>query len=736
MGEYSDDDLDDLPESVFQELESKAIEFTQRQQQLRSTQAKEPPHQPTRPHTTRTLDADILDNDDDDEDDLFILDASEAVRNAPAVSRGRRSLSRPPCRRFTDPVTWQGPDTLTPIPITSNGTEPEASPAPTPIPRAFAPLHPLRSLPDPGADGRPQSDAVSALQLRVRNLERELNMAKGEAAILRSNSTKAQQAHDAELARLKKQAKEHMDKQDRAMERALEGERQKATELQFIQRDMHMQEVANRARRKETGATATTPKKTTRSWGVADGFDGMDLVPSPSKSNNGRAKQASGILAQGERTPSKNKRKRPTVDSPVPPLDTTTTDDVVMLPDIVEVQSTSGSPPTFDNFSRYFFPSDPNTSFSSIIFQSLPTKTDPSNPMNILTEFSLLIIDLWNRCVEEALFGPIRELVSLLSFTLQLHSVSIIPRLLNRVLAIAQATLFVLIDLRSQATDREAETQEEDADYPTTSILALLSLFALVSATGNGDYDGDDDDDEASSSRVSFWKLFALDSVCLVLGPKQPLYDIAGMLDLLTTSVLPGSIGPIAVDKDPPVVADIMLDKLSKLLVHLPVAAKTPAQRHAMMRLVLQTMLSFTASEFGMRQIALNESAALRVIVALSKAVDELYDQNLTVDALSLSSLRIRDARRAEILDQSFEAPATGMTTAHIIRLQEKFETWRSDGRRCLTMLCRLNFAEDDLVLEAGIDSETAERAHELLEVLVTPEKGKNIGEAFGTPDE
>ena len=185
--------------------------------------------------------------------------------------------------------------------------------------------------------------------------------------------------------------------------------------------------------------------------------------------------------------------------------------------------------------------------------------------MNILTEFSLLIIDLWNRCVEEALFGPIRELISLLSFTLQLHSVSIIPRLLNRVLAIAQATLFVLIDLRSQATDREAETQEEDTDYPTTSILALLSLFALVSATGNGDYDGDDEDDEASSSRVAFWKLFALDSVCLVLGPKQPLYDIAGMLDLLTTSVLPGSIGPIAVDKDPPVVAEIMLDKLSKL---------------------------------------------------------------------------------------------------------------------------------------------------------------------------
>lgn len=374
MGEYSDDDLDDLPESVFQELESKAIEFTQRQQQLRSTQAQEPPHQPARPPTTRTLDADILDNDDDDEDDLFILDASEAVRNAPG------GLARPPVAQPTTLPQVHRPGHMArpghPHPNTNNqqwdraggvagahGNPPRPSNAsmmasqpfrppvlapnraqPSQFPRAFAPPPPRYAPSQTQAPmAAPQSDAVSALQLRVRNLERELNMAKGEAAILRSNSTKAQQAHDAELARLKKQAKEHMDKQDRAMERALEGERQKATELQFIQRDMHMQEVANRARRKETGATATTPKKTTRSWGVADGFDGMDLVPSPSKSNNGRAKQASGILAQGERTPSKNKRKRPTVDSPVPPLDTTTTDDVVMLPDIVSVQSTSGS---------------------------------------------------------------------------------------------------------------------------------------------------------------------------------------------------------------------------------------------------------------------------------------------------------------------------------------------------------------------------------------------------------
>jgi hypothetical protein len=45
--------------------------------------------------------------------------------------------------------------------------------------------------------------------------------------------------------------------------------------------------------------------------------------------------------------------------------------------------------------------------------------------------------------------------------------------------------------------------------------------------------------------------------------------------------------------------------------------------------------------------------------------------------------------------------------------------------------LARLNFAEEDLVLEAGIDAETVELAHELLELAVTPDEGEEISEMF-----
>jgi hypothetical protein len=180
---------------------------------------------------------------------------------------------------------------------------------------------------------------LSALQQRVRALEGELNAARGEAAIIRSNATKAQQQHDAEVSRLKKLSAEQMAKQERIVEAAVAAEKTASTELQFLQRDL--KEVNDRARRKDTGGTGmggsfanVTPKKTTKTWGFADGFDDMDLVPSPSK-GQGRGKAAGSVATNvGERTPTKGKRKRPTVDSPIMALETHTGDGDFAMEDV------------------------------------------------------------------------------------------------------------------------------------------------------------------------------------------------------------------------------------------------------------------------------------------------------------------------------------------------------------------------------------------------------------------
>lgn len=378
MGEYSDDDLDDLPESALQQLEDNA---------LRSTQAARrvpPAKQLIRPNPP-PFDTLGLDDDDDldlDDSDVFAHSTAAAPRaiqvpaaagqgrehdseqsqgaaprwngrpvNAPAGPQAGRTYPNPSQGRWNGRVPSANanpprPNANPPFrpPSLHNPSQPSQSlrqPAlhtqaqPSQFPRGFAPP-PQRYAPSQSQAASQQQQppaatpaaATAALEARVRALESELNVSRGEAAILRANATKAQQASEAEIARLRNQNAEQEARHERALQAALQAERARATELEFMQREM--KEVAERSRRRDASASttattanagsgATTPKKAGRTWGVADGFDGMDFVPSPGK-GVGRTKSAP-VPAQ-ERTPSKGKRKRP-VESPVPPLDTT-----------------------------------------------------------------------------------------------------------------------------------------------------------------------------------------------------------------------------------------------------------------------------------------------------------------------------------------------------------------------------------------------------------------------------
>lgn len=65
--------------------------------------------------------------------------------------------------------------------------------------------------------------------------------------------------------------------------------------------------------------------------------------------------------------------------------------------------------------------------------------------------------------------------------------------------------------------------------------------------------------------------------------------------------------------------------------------------------------------------------------------------------------------------------------------MQKKLAVIRGGSQKYLLALSRLNFSEDDLVLESGIDSDVASYALEMLELVVTPEEGEAIHLAFST---
>jgi hypothetical protein len=365
--EFSDDGLDDLPDNALQELENNAISFTQAQQQqaVRKPQQQHQQQPPSQDDNPREYTDYGWDEDED-------LDTSEVINRAggPPHSRAGSAVPQPqqqnlsPRRPNATPLPnprWTPTIDVAKRSISAMGARPgysalgathqsitgsqrqQSANLNRPSQSQFVrPPLPNRIIPSqqPSSQSYP-NDVVSALQQRVRALEAELNAARGEVSILRTNSTTTAQQHAEEIARVKKLSSEQMQRQGRILEAAVAAEKTASTELQFLQQDMR-EASTNRPKRKDTGPAsantsfgngqsgiATTPKKGSKTWGVADGFDEMEMS-SPSK-GQGRRNNAGSVAANvGERTPSKGKRKRSAFDSPVTALETHEYDGVAL----------------------------------------------------------------------------------------------------------------------------------------------------------------------------------------------------------------------------------------------------------------------------------------------------------------------------------------------------------------------------------------------------------------------
>lgn len=780
LDEFSDDGFDDLPDNALQELENRAITFTQAQQQNRGT-----PQPPLQPHDGAEGGySDLAWEDDDD------LDTSEVINQAgPPVGRPPvdNSLPKQPpshnqpalARRPPPPnPQWNpnigsvhrgNPDALparSQFPASSQRLSTLGQPEPSqfarpPLPQRYAP-----SQQQPSSQFQQHPDGVfAALQQRVRALEAELNVARGEVSITRANSKKQDQEHSAEVARLKRLNAEQVARQERMVEAAVAAEKTASTELQFLQQDMR--EVRNQPKRKTSdqnnaGQRQGTPGKR-KTWAVADGFDGMEIA-SPSK-GQGRSRNA-GTVAQGlgERTPSKNKRKRPTVDSPVMALETHT-DDVVMIdPESTEAPpegfaptaapaplfeflqivldhaSFYGESPTFDMLSRFSFPSDPGTSLSTHIFQALPIMGDRQRPMQLLVDFAAQVVLLWSRSFAEEAWDPIKYLVALLAFTLHLQTTYVAPYIAVNLAPVAQATIRKLAEGRHRLPDGDLSKNQDYAfleqHVDTTNILSLLYATALACVTYIPEADND-----TGLGIADFWRLISLDFVTVLLTPKQMPDDIVGMLDLLTTSSLPESIGPVLEDKEPAFVARPVIERVSAKLTEPSLAAMSPHQKRLIQISALRTMVAFSRHPFGALQLASHGNALPRIVTCLSASIDSLYDLSIPSHILpppaddSSPDLNTPSAMLYRIIAQCvllIHTLVTDPRTSETADIQQKLSMSYGGSQRYLIALGRLTFAEEDLVMEAGIEGEVVEMAHELLELIVTPDEGEIVSEAFG----
>lgn len=379
-----------------------------------------------------------------------------------------------------------------------------------------------------------------------------------------------------------------------------------------------------------------------------------------------------------------------------------------------------------------------------------------------MVDFSRLVLAMWEKCLGEAYFRPIWDLASLVAFTLQLDTKSVAPHIVNELLPVAEQSIYKIADLRYQSAagdltaDPAADALQQQID--TTYILSIVHLVAMACVTSVAQTD----EGGVQTRQADFWRMVPMDLVLMLLTPKQRLDDILLMLDLLCTSALPGSLGPLLADRAPDLGARMVIEKVSANLVDLPRTASSPRQKHAVALAVLRALGAFVRTPFGALQLASHVQAIPRLVTTLAALVDELYDMSdLTplsaeereVAAAAAAGTGVkgqgperRPAHGDDDYDDDWEGLhklvkqivsllhrlVTGTDTSKAADIQTKLAGAYGGPQRYILTLSRIHFAEEDLVYEAGIDEATADMARELCEYVVTPDEGEGVREAFG----
>ncbi|KAI2641274.1 hypothetical protein GGS21DRAFT_487621 [Xylaria nigripes] len=794
MDDFSDDDFDALNANTLQELEDHAIQFTQAQKTYVPPTAS-PPRLASAPASvpisTQALFQSRPDVDhrfeDDDLDDAVVVVQDNALqpkslgppalekkanilpglarRQQPSQKETWRPVSIPvPASRFqpqlVDPISHppSGPSipagsrALPQAPLQNRALPYSQIPRPPPpLPRP-APSIPSRYQPSQAQrqNGAPSHEII-ALQAQILDLKSKLTTKDGEISIVRKRLETSRQDHERELSIIRARTAEQLAKQERAVQAARAAQESATTELEFTRRDLREEVV--RAKRYDG---PSTPKKNpaAKTWGVSDGFEDVEMAGSPSKGKRGKnaGPVATSIIeppAKLTRTPVKSKRKRPASDSPAMALETHS-DDVVMLDDAnidnvnIDLKSSSatqksgpfnymgvilnhsaaqGRPLVFEYLSRFELPSRPGESLASILLRKLSTAGDPSDPTELPIQFSLEVIRLWDACRKEGCLGPITELVSLTALTLQLQTVALAPYIAPTLLPVAMDACYEVAIPRFNNPVAGDPVDEEFIKFrdhiDTGKILSLLYLTAL-GCTMLEPADG-----SFAKPAIEFWNSVHIHFVLMLLNRKQPINDFVATLRLLCTSVFPDSIGPINPDKPPEYVAQLLIDRISAYLTE-TLRWDADEKRLQEARLaVLQTLLAFAKSGFGLAQLSKHDWVISRLVTLLSCCIDELYNGDMQHSSAGEDDLTFGLQRLVTHTVLLLHMIVTNSPSGDPIDVSAKLSRTTGGTQKYLLSLSRLNFSED-LVSE-----DTAELAHELLELAVTSEAGEELEEFF-----
>jgi hypothetical protein len=783
---FLDDDLDDIPDNTLVELERNAISSTQRQrhspapspainlrkqahnasslyrsQKTTKDLAWRPPRllQPgsqTRPAVSNAQPPTSSDYGFDEENVIDLDEPSMVIH--PASGPSARNASRPTSRAASRTIDSETAAAFAAADAEMGGGTQQWAQAPHL-------QHKKRNDTDTNALMARIAE-LEAEQTRLQRLEQEARRAaatkQGEIAIVRAKEEKAAKEYERRLSVMQKLHADEAAKQKAELDTMRKQREKVETDNRFLQHDLAQEADRSKRTAGSSKLRPTREKDTPRKkkQGLGDGFNDSEvLIVSPSRSKE-RPK---------DQTPTAGaKRKRSAQDSPLPALSFmpppkpsrevsgeqsfAATLPASVVPRAADVPNhyefmqrmlnhkrLGSRERTVELFAKHSFPSDPLRSVASIFLDGLSSSA-PTGLDDMPLKVSYTLLRLWSSCLHEKTYEPLALIINLLRAALYEELSSQASKLVEQAVPICLQSIDLVITpvIQSQHASFSAtfdyKAQDElAAQVDLDEIVDFLHFLAQSAAL--------------DTERIEvFWQQIHYRGSLLMLNKVQPIPRVVQALQILSTSVLDASFGSISGEPGQQVQhSHTTVDRLVTWLVEIPKSPKDepPYTEEEIAELRIATLDVFKRlclTEHGGQLLANHRFAIAKLIKFLHSQVAKLY----TIPPYACLQKHSRDGdgdtqqKMHELIIQTINT--TVRILHHILRsfdelidLTQKVNVERGGYHAFLIGMTRIAFSEQ-LVLEAGIETDVVEAAHDILDNVLSPEEGEAIVKAVQTP--
>ena len=379
-------------------------------------------------------------------------------------------------------------------------------------------------------------------------------------------------------------------------------------------------------------------------------------------------------------------------------------------------------------FTRYTFPSDPTSRFSSIVIEeSARLQGD-----NLPADYAKIIVSLWSRALKEKYYPPISVLIDVIKFVIALDSVKVGPPLVPELLPILQASGKINGIPRFEHSPMSRVSLGKFKFTPKSSLNPEVNGTDCLEILLDMAYACSHDDDHLNL----FWQTMDIDFVLIMLNSSQPITDMTLNLNLLATSIRQDTFGNIvAVEEEQATIERHIIERVTCLLWETPRLdeGERPytTEQISKFRVEVMSLLSMlalsnahphsNAGSHGSRLLAHHPAAIGRLVRSIYDEMAALYSPE---PSRELHTTIVNEGTRLFHRLLELHGPEIG--------LHQKLQAVNGGVQKHAVVLTRLAFRDGPL-MEEGIDDETCMMAHEMLEQVITPEEAEALLEVFPT---